>query len=261
MHKVYFKIFFFIHRSLFVIHIFMLYLFYGTDTEKARAKFLESLNSLRAKKQNASFVEIDDESFSISRAEELLHTRGMFENTVIVAFRTILKNEEAQDFLKKNAKSLAVSTNIFVVYEDEKRKTILSLLEKYADKVWRFDAKTPQKTSPIVFTLADNFASRDRKKAWLTLQKAISEGIAPEQIFGTLFWQMKNIAIVRRAKKDGSIEKLAMTPFMRGKSERLGKKFRDEELSHILSILIDKYHEREEGLDPELALEKLVLSN
>ena len=70
----------------------MLYLFYGTDTEKARAKFLESLNSLRAKKQNASFVEIDDESFSISRAEELLHTRGMFENTVIVAFCTILKN-------------------------------------------------------------------------------------------------------------------------------------------------------------------------
>ena len=191
----------------------MLYLFTGSDKEKARATFRADLHALRAKKPGASFVGMDELSFSPARIEELFTTRGMFEKAVIAAFTNLLNNEEAAAFLAKNAKMLASSENIFLLCEDDAKKTALAPLEKHADKVWRFTAKAQQKEFPIVFPFAEAFLARDKKKAWILLQKIFSENTPPEQIFGALFWQVKTATLVKKAQKNNTVAALGLKPF------------------------------------------------
>ncbi len=238
----------------------MLYLFTGSDKEKARAKFRADLNALRAKKPDASFVEMDELSFSPARVEELLTTRGIFEKAVIAAFRNLLNNEEAAAFLAKNARGLASSENVFLLCEDDATKTALAPLEKHADKVWRSTAKPQQKEFPIVFPFAEAFLARDKKKAWILLQRIFSANTPPEQIFGALFWQVKTATLVKKAQKSGSVAALGLKPFVRSKAERLCRGYSERELGELLGEIVDLYHSREDGgLEPALALERLVL--
>ncbi|MBI2048981.1 MAG: hypothetical protein HYT29_00895 [Parcubacteria group bacterium] len=238
----------------------MLYLFTGSDKEKARGKFRADVNALRAKKPDASFVEMDELSFSSARILELLATRGMFEKAVIAAFRNLLNNEEAAAFLAKNAKGLASSENVFLVCEEDATKTALAPLEKHADKVWRFTAQAARKEFPIVFPFAEAFLARDKKKAWILLQRILSENIPPEQIFGALFWQVKTAALVKKAQKMNSVGALGLKPFVQSKAERLCRGYSEQELTELLGEIVGLYHSREEGgLEPALALERLVL--
>src|SRR3989338_1225650 len=206
----------------------MLYLFCGSDKEKARAKFRESLHALRAKKPDASFAEMDELSFFPARIEELFTTRGMFEKAVIAAFTNLLNNGEAAAFLAKNAKMLASSENIFLLCEDDATKTALAPVEKHADKVWRFTAKPQHKEFPIVFPFAETFLARDKKKAWILLQRILSENTPPEQIFGALFWQVKTATLVKKAQKTNTVAALELKPFVRSKAERLCRGYSEQ---------------------------------
>lgn len=242
----------------------MLYLFCGTDNEKVRAKFRASLVVLRAKKPDAGYAEMDEYSFSPARVEELAATRGIFENTVIAAFRNVMNNAEAAEFFKKNAGGLAKSENIFLFCEDGAAKTALAPLEKHAEKVWRFTAKPAQKEFPLVFTFAEAFLTRDKKKAWVLLQRVLSENTPPEQIFGAVFWQVKTATLVKKAQKDGpsAVAALGLKPFAQSKATRLAHGYTEQELANLLGKIVDLYHSREEGgLEPALALERLVLAD
>lgn len=242
----------------------MLYLFTGSDTEQARAKFRASLNALRAKKPDAGYAEMDEYSFSPARVEELTATRGIFENAVIAAFRNVMNNAEAAEFFKKNAAEIAKSENVFLFCEDGVAKTALAPLEKHAEKVWRFDAAKPQREFPIVFPFAEAFMTRDKKKAWVLLQRILSENIPPEQIFGALFWQVKTALLIKKAQKDGppAVAALGLKPFVQNKATRLAHHYSEEELVNLLGEIVDLYHSREEdGLESAFALEQLVLRN
>src|SRR3989338_7969264 len=145
----------------------MLYLFCGTDTEKAREKHFSFVKKLREKHPDASFAEIDDESFTPASIDTLVNTQGLFAKTLIASLRTLSRNPEAGEFLKKNAKKLAQSPTIFIVYEEDARKTYLDPLLKYAEKTERCDAPPAQKApAPLVFAFADAVAARDKKEAW-----------------------------------------------------------------------------------------------
>ena len=239
----------------------MLYLFTCTDTEKARAEFLKTRAALVAKYPDATVKELGDDGFAISSAEELLAARGLFEKTLIVSFRTLSKDERGAEFLQKNAKALAASENIFLVYEEDARKTFLAPIEKHAEKVLRFDAPPAKKEFPRAFALAEALLLRDKKSAWVTLQELLTDDIPSEQIFGALFWQIKMAALVKKAGSNGS-PLPGIAPFVAGKALRLGKKYSERELLALLGKCVDLYHSREDGvLPPELALEKLVLSH
>ena len=126
--------------------------------------------------------------------------------------------------------------------------------------MWRYEATPEKKVSPVIFAFAEAFARSDKKNAWILLQKARGEGTPPEQIFGALFWQIKTVAIVKNAERDGTLNALAMNPYVRGKAERLARTAKTEDLHRLLGEIVDAYHGREDGLDPEIALERLVLS-
>lgn len=226
----------------------MLYLFHGNDNEKLRKAAANVIGS-------AECIKLDDETFTSVRMEELIASRGLFEDKLIITLNNISQNPDALDFLKKNAKKIALSPNIFVFLENTPPVPFLKLLEKHAQKTFKYNAPILKESKFSIFSLADAFGARDKKKSWILLQKAYAAEIPPEQIHGMLFWQIKTIYSVKQSAQ------LQLKPFVLNKARAFGKKYTLDELSGIMARLLDAYHAREHG-GPELdiSLEKLILT-
>lgn len=238
----------------------MIYLLYGEDTAKARAKTRSLIDSLRAKKPDASFFTMDDEHFSAAELDERISGAGLFEQKYIVMLDHLLQNKDTKDALEERIKEIGASENIFFILEGKLDKKTAVKIEKHAKHTQEFASATFAKKgrSFNIFSLSDAFGKRDKKQAWVLLQKAVVQGIAPEEVHGTLFWGVKSMLLAKDAKTAGEA---GLNPFVFNKSASFAKNFQEGELESISSRLVAMYHEsRERGSDLAIALEMFVLS-
>jgi len=241
----------------------MIYLFHGTDFKKSRKQIGRFLDELTLKKPDASFVQIDEESFSGARCEEFIATRGLFESQVIVVFSHVLRSKEAEQFIKDNIDALSQSYNIFVFFEEELNKNTLSLFKKHAKKVWEFNLLGLRRKKTFnIFSLSDAVGRRDRKKAWILLQQSYISGITAENIHGILLWFIKNMLLVKgkEAKGRQALVELGLNPFVLKKAQTFSRNYTYEELKKFSRDLVDIYHRARRGIiELEIGIEKLVL--
>jgi DNA polymerase III delta subunit len=242
----------------------MIILVYGTDSDKVRATAGKHLNTLRTKRPDAEFFSMSNETFDRAGLEELIFSQGLFDKKFIVQLESVLElNEEGREFVLKNLNELAKSENAFVISERKLLKPIVSKLEKVAFKVENFEmideGKEKQKFN--IFSLGDALGTKDKKQLWVLYTKALRAGIVAEQIHGILFAQVKAIAMVKRAKKEGvDAKKTGLNPFVVSKALEFEKNFTEEEVEKLSRELVRIYHGiRDVGGDMETELEKFVL--
>ena len=72
----------------------MLYIYYGTDQKKVADKARVLVDSLRSKKPDASFVEINSDNWTASIIDEHVGGQGLFSNKYIVYINRVCNNEE-----------------------------------------------------------------------------------------------------------------------------------------------------------------------
>jgi DNA polymerase III delta subunit len=101
---------------------------------------------------------------------------------------------------------------------------------------------------------------RDKKESWVHIAKAWRNGKSAEELHGILFWQVKNMLLIK--KSEGiSATSLGLNPFVHKKAEAAAKKFTEEELEAMSSKLASVlYESRRQGSDSQIALEQFVLS-
>ncbi|MEK7152105.1 MAG: hypothetical protein AAB773_01615 [Patescibacteria group bacterium] len=238
----------------------MLYFIHGNDREQARAKLNTLLNSLFTKKPNASFFKLDDRSCTEADILEMIGGRGLFENKYVVLLENTLQNENTKDIVLTRLKEIAGSQNIFIVFEGETDKQTCAKIEKKAEKVLEFTLpKTTQKKEKFdIFALTDAFAARDKKRAWVLLQKAFLAGLSPEEIHSMLFWQTKTMLL---AKHETLPQNAGLNPFVFRKSKASAQKFTDDELRSLSAGLVLLYHNARRGIIPfEIGLEQFLLA-
>src|SRR3970040_512130 len=95
----------------------MLYLLYGEEKNKARAKAHEMIGSLQKKKPDAAFFRIDSLNWSEAQIEEYIGGEGLFSNKYIVFVDSILENKEIKETLLGKLKEINESENIFIFLE------------------------------------------------------------------------------------------------------------------------------------------------
>ena len=218
----------------------MLYLFYGTDTDKARAKARELLESFQKKKPDARVFRLEPEKWSEVHLEELIGGQGLFEEKLLIFADRLLENEEAREAVEKNLEEIGKSDNIFIFLEQKVAKPFLLEITEVAEKVQAF-ASTERKEKPEfnIFSLTDAFGRRDKKKLWALYQRAIREDFAPEQINGLLFWKVKDMLTAQSPNRYWTMN----------------------ELHALSSTLVRIYHDAHRGIhDFPIALERLVLT-
>ena len=163
-----------------------------------------------------------------------------------------------------------------MITESKLAKPTFEKIKKAAIKTDVFDSPMSAKADKQelnIFSLGDALGRKDKKQLWVLLYQALRSGITPEQIHGTLFAQVKNLAFIKRAetpsfaKSSGeAMEKvktneLGLHPFVVKKTTVFVKNFSQEELEKLSRKLVTIYHAARGGGDElPVALEKFILS-
>ncbi len=235
----------------------MLYLIHGNDFEKARGKARELIAALQKKKPDAEVFRLEDEMVSEGKLVELAGSQGLFERKYIVFADNVFRSEEAKEIVLGKLKMLAESENIFIFLEDELNKTDLKELEKFAEKVQQFSSPLKKEKPFNIFTLTEMLGRREKRGLWILYQKALAQGLAPEEIHGVLFWQIKAMLAAMLTK---TAEEAGFKPFVFQKSRAFAKNYSVAELKNLSAKMVAVYHNaRRRGPDLDIALERLIL--
>lgn len=234
----------------------MLYLFYGTDRNKALAKALKIIDTKTSEKHDAVVFKIDSSNISKNTLIELCGSQGLFEQKYIVHMKDLFADELSKAIVFEFLKDITESENVFIMTDGAILKKDFTKIEKHADKVWEHVAKEKTETKENIFNITNYLLARDKKNLWIEFQK-LKSIFAVEEIHGTLFWCFKNIALVARSK---NAEETGLKPFVYSNAKRAVAKFSqeeiDEKLWNLTKILGDS--RRGEG-ELEVLLEKWVL--
>ena len=100
----------------------MLYIFHGSDISKSSDKARSLVNSLRLKKPDAAFIEINPNNWSPSVIEENLGGQGLFSSKYIILLNQLFEEEEIGEKLVEFLPALQESDNIFIVKNNPSTK-------------------------------------------------------------------------------------------------------------------------------------------
>lgn len=241
----------------------MLYVFHGTDAASAVTKATSLVDSLRAKRPDASYVRVEAAQWSPSVIEEHIGGQGLFSNKYIIFLDRVTENAEAKESFAEFAQVMAESTNIFIVLEGKLNAELKKAFEKHAEKLVECEKKEATKTFGAgsgefnIFALADAVGARDPFKAWSVYREAVDQGNEPESVIGTLFWQVKSMKVAARASSAGES---GLSPFVFAKAKKAAGNYSPEELDRLADKLITIYHDAHRGMcDAELAVERVML--
>jgi len=237
----------------------MLYFFYGNDREALIAEARSAVDHAMAEDATAATVRFDDDGLTPGELEELVFGERLFGGRSIVVLDGVLQRKEVKDFILSNLKHIEATEDFFIFIEEKLDAPSVAKVKKFTKNVFVFKkAKEKKKDEFSVFSLADGLGERNKKKLWVALIRARMAGIAPEEIHGVLFWQVKSMLLARGAS---SAQEVGLNPFVFGKAKRFVRNFTKDELENISTQLVDLYHSaRRGGMELDTAIERFALT-
>lgn len=235
----------------------MLKIIYGKDREKGRARF-RGLRDTLIKECGEEHVVLEGEI-----SKEVLHsfaaTQGLFGGTTLHTFDCVFDKKTEQEALLEHANELRLSPNLFLVFEPELDKKIAEEIKETKAEVEEFAGKKIDTRPEFnIFSLGDALGKRNKKELWVLYQEALRAGLSSEEISGTLFWAVKNLALMKNAKTG---DDAGMSPFVAKKTRDFVKNYSEEEIKKLSHALVTLYHEDHRGGEPmDIALERFILS-
>lgn len=226
----------------------MLHIFLGENESETRVeakRFAKDLILDASNKVN----EIDVDSPVLF--DELILSQSLFGGTFVYFIDLFGKNKETMSQFEENFEKFVDSKNIFVI-------SLLDFVGKNK-KIFlhNVDSKKTDKKEISIFSLSDAIAKKDKKNAWLLYRSFLDRGMSPEEIHGTIFWQIKSLAL---AKVSNDAISAKMKPFVFSKAKGFLENFKDGEVENWLSRLVEIYHKSHRGeYKLENALEVFIL--
>lgn len=234
----------------------MLYIIYGTDREKGRAKFRALRDKLS--KEGVNIEDIQEGNISEKMLDEKSSARGLFGDTTLFLFDNILQKKEEQEIFVAHAEILRDSKNYFLVFEPSLPKDIEKEIVPCATESFEYSKKNDDRPLFNIFSLGDALGERNKKELWVLYQKAVGAGCSSEEISGTLFWSIKNMALLKQARKG---DDSGLNPFVARKTCVFASNYTMEEIIILSRKIVSLYHEAHRGGEPmEIALERFILS-
>ncbi len=207
----------------------MLFLYSGTDTERARTRLNIVIDDTAGQ---ADVFRITD-AHTLADLEAALMGGGMFGGARVVVLDSTLTHEDMREVVLARLPALKASSDTFYIYEGALDAATRKQVEKYAEKSEKFDA-AKSAARETIFNLVRPLQDGKKKDLWVAYQKELQAGKAPEAIHGILFY----------AAKDALLRKPA-----------------DVRAKKLVADLAALPHEaRRSGFELEYALERFVLS-
>jgi len=222
----------------------MYYFLHGTDTHKAREKLHSLLDLAKKKRPEAEVFKITSENWSEGLFDELLISKGLFEQKYTVVLDNIFEEKDIKEYVLDRLEALKDSEQIFLFLEGKVDSASLKKIVKYSEKVQEFERKSEEKKELNVFGINDGLLDKDKKRLWVSYIDLINKGGVPEEIHGILFWQIKSMILVSRAKS--SLD-AGLSPFVYKNSLRGARNYKTEELQKMSNELVTMTHKVRQG--------------
>ncbi len=229
----------------------MLYVYYGTDTIKVRTSAFQRLNELADGTPVHTFTA---DEYEVGALTSISQSTSLWGGTETILFDTLSDEPAAFEEFVEHIEALARSPHAIVVIEGALTKEVVNALKEHQATGVEYKAVAGERFNP--FAMADALAKRDKKSLWLLLTRARDAGLSPEEIIGTLFWQLKALRLAKIAK---TASEAGMKDFPFNKARSAARSFTDQDLFDLSESLVTLYHEGHLGTDIDLALEKWVL--
>ena len=241
----------------------MIYLIYGNDEIKSRAKYNALADSLLAKNPEASLFKLTSENFTVGALEELTKGQGLFYQKFIVGCDNLFSGAKENEALANEVGSwldqIAQSDNVFIFLENNPNEIWLADLKKVSQKAQEFSKREAVVGKGFnIFSIIDAFASRNKNRAWALYEEALMSGFSAVEVLWKLIWQVNNLLLVKNTKDNS---RLKIKPFVLTKTKAAAKTFSSKELKNLSASFLDLYHTTFLGTDEfEFGLEKILLS-
>ena len=236
----------------------MIYFLYGKDIIKSRKKLHDLLDWAKKKRPDAELFKINTENWSESQLEELLVSQGLFDQKYTVFLDNLFENKEIKAYIVSKLEDISSSEQLFFMLEKDVDAVSLKKIEKSAKQVQEFKKVEEKENTFNIFAVANGLISRDKKKLWVSYVESIKKGIAPEEIHGIFFWQIKNMILASRGK---SQKETGLSPFVYKNALTGGRNYKTEELITLSNSLVQMTHSVRRGKGSmDIMLEKWVLS-
>jgi hypothetical protein len=122
---------------------------------------------------------------------------------------------------------------------------------------WPDFVQKPSAMAFNIFSLTDAIGARKKRDAWVLYHKALASGMAPEEVFFKLVWQVKTMLIAQKTK---TAEEAEMKSFPYGKAKGFLRNFKSGELEKFSGSLVKGYHQARRGEgEIETLVEKALL--
>jgi hypothetical protein len=172
----------------------MIYLFHGSDVEKARAKAFEWVAKARAKEPNLIYARLAREELTDSTLEDAALSGGLFVKRLLVLIDDPFQEEIQIDILEEHLDALMTSDNAILILAPKLLAAKAKKLVAKAKVEYKFDKPvTHEIARGFNSNLVNALANRSREKLWLEINRALSAGDAPEMLHGLLHWKARDL--------------------------------------------------------------------
>jgi DNA polymerase III delta subunit len=228
----------------------MMYLFYGSDVEKVRAKAFDWVAAARKKEPALAYVRLAREELSDATLEDAALSGGLFVKRLLILIddpfpSTRAKSEDSEDeeeasssVLEEHIDELAASDNAILILAPKLAAAKAKKLAAKAKMEYKYD-KPAARADARGFNsgLVNALAARSRDKLWLEINRSLIAGDAPEMLHGLLHWKARDL--MEKGSRAWSAEE-------------------SRQLSLALIELLQ--NSRRGGLDLSLSLERFALT-
>ncbi|MEX0934029.1 MAG: hypothetical protein WD003_02105 [Candidatus Paceibacterota bacterium] len=237
----------------------MLYIITGKDFRKVNATLAQCVGGYGG--ASLSSYSLDD--FSADLCDECIVSQELFGKERFVVLDGVLHNKENETYIIERLSDIASSRTHFIIKEEHLSLKLKEKLQEQATKTFFLeDEESKIEKDFSIFSLTDAVGKRNKKNAWIALQRACGAGMGDEQIYSTLFWQAKILSLVAQAKEGAvSTKTLGLNPFVLQKTEGFLKHYSLQEALGLSSLLLDAYHNARKGKEElSVGLERIILS-
>lgn len=171
----------------------MIYLFTGTDNEKARAKALAWIAAARAKAPDAPYIRLSADAISEGALEEIVQSQGLFFSKMLVLLDDPFSLSEAGELVMQKLELLAGSQNPIAILAPKLLAARAKKLEAAAAKVFTLDRTEKKPARGFNSGLVNTLAARNGPALWKELELARRAGDVPEMLHGLLHWKAREL--------------------------------------------------------------------
>jgi hypothetical protein len=189
-----------------------------------------------------------------------LFSESLFGEKTVAVFDGLLRfPEDVRALLFSRTKQMATSGNVFILVDELWNAEANQIFKEsgIVPEVYA-SADRPREANP--FVVSDAIMARDKKTSWLTFSMLLADGVAAEELHGTIFWAVKSMLLCKNGGYGKTEQELAMKPYAYQKATRGATKYSKTELEQYAKALTDLLEQtRKSGGDLGIALERLLL--